>query len=379
MLLDLITLFVGFLCLFVALLMLFNSKPNHKTNAYLIVMLILVSVPRLFYAIEVLGFTSNTYYSLIKINPLLSFYIVPVYYLFISRLINGTGVFKKELLHFIFPTVLILINLVFVDYRINRLLFLCYSVLYFVFMLAMVKKFISRKNPSMLDRISYRAIKNWLLIMITITILLIIYTNYVLVQDLFTPRNLSSIYRYPSLVWLGLLLYMFKNPVIIFGEYALLKNIQLNESQDFLIWKRKPLIAIEEKDKIVNLATFNKIDSIILEIKMLQKSASILSKTTLTAETLAKELKTPRRHLDFVFKYYCHYSINDFSNLVKVNYALSLINDGYLDKYTMASLGEKCLFNSRFTFSKNFKKFIGVSISDYLTANGKDYRQLLTG
>jgi len=353
--------------------------PNCKTNAYLIVILILAGTQRFLYAIEVLDFTSSTYSVFSIQSNLLRFFGVPVYYLFFSRLIYGTGVFKKELLHFIFPTVLILINLVFVDYRINRLLFLCYSVLYFVSILAIVKKFIYRKNPSMIDKISYRAIKTWLLLTITVTISIIVLSNYILLQDLSSPINLNSFYRYSSLVWLGLLLYMFKNPVIIFGEYALLKNIQLNESQDSLVWKRKPLIAIEDKDKIVNNATFNKIDSIVLEIKVLQKSVSILSKTTLTAETLAKELKIPRRHLDFVFKYYCHYSINDFSNLVKVNYALSLINEGYLEKYTVASLGEKCLFNSRFTFSKNFKKFIGVSVSDYVTANGKIYRQLLTG
>jgi AraC-like DNA-binding protein len=43
-----------------------------------------------------------------------------------------------------------------------------------------------------------------------------------------------------------------------------------------------------------------------------------------------------------------------------------LINDGHLEKYTIEHLGTACLFNSRFTFSKNFKKFIGVSVSDYL-------------
>jgi hypothetical protein len=34
-------------------------------------------------------------------------------------------------------------------------------------------------------------------------------------------------------------------------------------------------------------------------------------------------------------------------------------------------LGDKCLFNSRFTFSKNFKKFMGVSVSDYVIGNLK--------
>ncbi|HTN20315.1 MAG TPA: AraC family transcriptional regulator [Pelobium sp.] len=166
---------------------------------------------------------------------------------------------------------------------------------------------------------------------------------------------------------------MFKNPVIIFGEQSLLKNIQLNEPQDFQVWNHKPLKAIEDKDKIVNNTILNRVDSIILEIKTLQKSVPLISKTTLNTTTLATELKVPKRHLDFIFKYYCHYSINDFSNLVKVNYALTLIGEGYLENYTVDSLGKECLFNSRFTFSKNFKKFVGVSVSEFVSthANGK--------
>lgn len=381
MYLDVISLLTGFLCLFVVLLMLFNQKPNRITNGYLIVILLIVGLQRFLYAIEVLGFTNSTY-SPLKIKPLLAFYIIPVYYLFFSRLIYANGELKKEVLHFIFPTAIILLNLIFIDYRLNRIIYLCYSVTYFAFILVMVKNFIYRKNQSMLSKISYQAIKNWVLLMSSVTLLLVVYSNCFLFQDLSSQMNLSTFYRYSCLIWLGLLLYMFKNPVIIFGELALLKNIQLNEPHDFQIWNHKPLKAIEDKDKIVYQTISKRVESIIIEIKTLQNSTDLLSKTTLNAETLAKELKIPKRHLDFIYKYYCHYTVNDFSNLVKVIYALSLIKEGYLEKYTMASLGEKCLFNSRFTFSKNFKKFVGVSVSDFVsgthTSDKNYYRQLLT-
>lgn len=381
MYLNVLSLLVGFLCLFVVLLMVFKQKPNYKTNGYLIVVLVVVGLQRFLYAIEVLGFTNNIY-SPLKIKPILAFYIVPIYYLFFSRLIYDKGMLRKELLHFIFPTLMILINLVFVDYTINRIIYLVYSILYFVFILIMMHKFMYRKNPSMLDKISYQAKKSWLLVMITLTFLLIIYSNCFSFNDVSSQMNLSYFYRYSSLVWLGLLVYMFKNPVIIFGEHALLKNIQLNEPQDFEIWNHKALKAIENKDKAVYHTLSKRIDSIIFEIQILQKSPDLCSKITLTAETLSKELKTPKRHLDFVFKYYCHYSGNDFSNLVKINYALSLIKEGYLEMYTVDSLGVTCLFNSRFTFSKNFKKFIGVSVSSYVNIKNnntsKNFPQPLT-
>jgi AraC-like DNA-binding protein len=159
---------------------------------------------------------------------------------------------------------------------------------------------------------------------------------------------------------------MFKNPIIIFGRNNLLKSIQKTEPQEFLIWSFKPLKVIDEKDRILSKNISSKIDNIIFNIQNLQKLESITSTITLTSDTLSKELKIPRSHVEFLFKYYCYYSINDFSNLLKVNYAVSLIKEGYLEKYTVASLGEKCLFNSRFTFSKNFKKFIGVSVSYFV-------------
>ena len=54
--------------------------------------------------------------------------------------------------------------------------------------------------------------------------------------------------------------------------------------------------------------------------------------------------------------------------MIKINYALTLISDGYLNQYTVEALGEKCLFKSSFTFSQNFKKFVGTSVREYTYA-----------
>jgi AraC-like DNA-binding protein len=220
----------------------------------------------------------------------------------------------------------------------------------------------------MLEKSAFRTIRTWTFLMSIIAFSLVLFSNYFLFNEGEIDINLNDFYRYSSLIWMVVLIYIFRNPVIIFGEQNLIKNIQLNEPQDFLIWSRKPLRTIEEKDSALGISISAKIERIILNIQKIQKSKQLLSSITLTPNNLSKELNIPRRHVDYIFKYHCHYSVNDFSNLVKVNYAVTLMNDGYLDKYTIASLGEKCLFNSRFTFSKNFKKFMGVSVSDYALA-----------
>ncbi|WP_147238724.1 helix-turn-helix domain-containing protein [Mucilaginibacter hurinus] len=233
----------------------------------------------------------------------------------------------------------------------------------------------------MFDKISYRAKKNWVLLMVILTFLLVVYSNCFAFFDLSVQMNLNAFYRYSSLCWFVILFFMFKNPVIIFGESYLLQSINLTKPQTFQVWSNKPLKAIEDNDTTVYKTVYDKIDFIILEIKALQKSIALISAITLNTETLAKELKMPKRHLDVIFKYHCHYSINDFSNLVKIDHALLLINEGYLKKYTVDSLGKTCLFNSRFTFSTNFKKFVGVSVSDFVSSANipeKDYQHLLS-
>jgi len=325
-------------------------------------------IQRFVNAIEVLHFTTATY-SPLKIRLTFGFFFVPVYYLFFQRLIKASADFKKELLHFIVPTILVLIDIFVIHHKISYLIFLVFSCGYFGAILILVIGLLKTKNRSMLEEGIYKTIRTWTILMTLITFTLVIFSNYFLFNHDKTEINLNNFYRYSSLLWLITIIYIFKNPVIIFGEYNLLRNIQSSELQEFLVWSKKPLSTIEEKDKIVYNNILNKIGSVILSIQKLQKSAPAITSFTFTADTIAKELKIPRSHIELVFKYYCHYSVNDFSNLVKINYAVSLINSGYLENYTVEHLGMVCLFNSRFTFSKNFKKFIGVSVSDYVNNN----------
>ena len=370
MFLNIISFLVGFLCLFVMALMLFNSRLNRKTNIYLIIILFLVGLQRFLNGIELLELT-EVIYSPLKIRLSAAFFIVPIYYLFFNRLIRGTSNLKKELLHFILPILFVSVDVLIVNYQLDYYFYLTFSVVYFGLILNLVFGLINNKKRSMFEKGSYETIRTWTILMCLITFLLLLFSNYFLFNLVEARTNLNNFYRFSSLLWLIALIYIFKNPIIIFGEHTLLKSIQLNEPQEFLIWSRKPLKSIEQKDAVLSNNISAKIDTIILSIQKLQKSSHALSKITFTASNLAKELKIPRSHVEFVFKYYCHYSINDFSNLIKINYAVSLINEGYLEKYTIASLGDKCLFNSRFTFSKNFKKFMGISVSDYILVNSR--------
>lgn len=365
MFLDVLSLLVGFLCLFVMVLILLNNRPNRKTNIYIVVILFIAGLQRFVNALEILDFTTRVY-SPLKIKLSLAFFIVPVYYLFFRRLILVKPNTKTELYHFILPTVILIIDIVIFPFHLYNLFYLGFSLSYLVAILLLIYKMINTKNRSLLEEGYYKTIRSWAFLMLTITFSLFIFSNYFLFSENRSPNLLLNFYRFSSLLWLVALIYIFKNPILIFGEKVLLNSIKSNEPQRFLIWSQKPLKAIEEKDKTLYTNILNNIDTIVTHIQDLQKSLTALSTISFTPVTLSKELKVPKSHLDLIFKYYCHYSVNDYSNLVKINYAIMLINDGHLERYTIEHLGTACLFNSRFTFSKNFKKFIGVSVSDYL-------------
>ncbi len=364
MFLNVVSLLVGFLSLVVVALMLCNQRANSKINIYLIIILFVAGSQRFVNAIEVLGFTNLTF-SPLKIRMTFAFFIIPFYYLFFKRLIRKKNKHRNEILHFILPTIFVAFDLFVSNYTISYYWYLVFSTYYFISIILLVKELFQLNKLSVLERRNYKTIQTWAILMTSISFLLVVYSNYFLLSDKQPKINLNVFYRISSLLWLGALIYMFRNPSIIFGEHYLLKNIQKETHQDILIWSDKPIKEVETKDKLLFNSIVITIDNILLNIKKLQKNISLISATTLTAKTIAQELKLPKSHLELVFKYYCHYSINDFSNLVKIIYALQLINEGYLKDYTVESLGEKCLFNSRFTFSKNFKKFIGVSVSDY--------------
>lgn len=373
MFLNLLSLLVGFLCLLLVILMVFNTKANRKTNIYLVFILFIAGIQRFLNAIEALELTEKTY-SPLKIRPTIALFIIPIYYLFFQRLLKENIKLQKELLHFIIPTLFFLANLFIFDSSINHYVYAVFSCFYFIGVLFMVVQFINGKNRSLIEKSIYTAIRTWTFLMTIITFTLVLASNFFLFNEAETGVYLNNFYRFSSILWLFAIVYMLKNPVIIFGAQQLLKNIQSNEPQEFLTWSTAPLKPIEEKDKLLHTNILEKIGPIILNIQDCQNSADLVTKMTLNTQTLAKELKIPRSHLEIIFKYYCHYSVNDFSNLVKVSYAISLIKKGYLEKFTIAHLGEACLFNSRFTFSKNFKKFTGFSVSDFLLHQTTDIK-----
>ncbi len=370
MALIVLSLLVGFLCVFsVLLLLISNTALTLKTNPYFILLLIVVGFQRFANALYSLHITSENFSILNKV-PVIVFYFVPVYYLFFSRQTDKTYSLKNELFHFLIPSILLFINLWLVNFKLFGLIYLIFSTAYFAIFTLKLKNFLLKKKSSIFDEAEGRKIKSWLILMYITASITLFYTFSLVLVDLDYEISLNQFYIYTSLLWFFTLLYMYANPVIIFGERYFVKNIQENSYKEFEIWKTTPIKSIQAKDQKLHSSISSKIGTTILNIKNLQKNVSIISTNTLTTKVIAQELQIPKSHVDLIFKYYCLYSVKEHSNLIKIEYALELIRNGYLSKYTIESLGEKCMFNSRFTFYQNFKKYVGVSVNEFYANDG---------
>ena len=365
MFLHITSLLVGFLCLLLVLLMLANVRFNQQKNIYLIIILFIVGAQRFIHAFEALELTHLTY-SPLKIRPIIGLFIIPVYYLFFRRLILNKVEVKKEVIHFIAPSLFLFFDLFFKQYSVSYMVFLFFSSAYFLGILGLMKGLYRKRTRNMLEMKTNKAIRNWATIMTIISFMLVLSSNYFLFSATTVKITLVDFYGYSSFLWLVALLYLLQNPVIVFGENNLIKQISVSQTQDFLIWSVKPTFKIQEKDKALHAQMLPSIDATIIKIQQLQDTQDVLKSKNLTVETISKELKLPKSHIAILFKYYCLYSVNDYINLIKVKYAISLIISEFLNNYTIAHLGDHCLFKSRFTFSKNFKKFMGMSVTEYV-------------
>ena len=88
--------------------------------------------------------------TLLNSKPVITFYLIPIYSLFFCRLIMKDFEIRKELLHFIFPTLLCISNIWYVNFKHYSTVCIFYSIIYFMMLLVKLKTFFYTKKPSIL-------------------------------------------------------------------------------------------------------------------------------------------------------------------------------------------------------------------------------------
>tara|TARA_B100001093_G_C26801577_1_gene1003667 strand:- start:459 stop:1589 length:1131 start_codon:yes stop_codon:yes gene_type:complete len=365
MILDIINLFVTFLCFIIILMTLKSIRYNNQLNWYFIIIIILVGLQRL--QTSLLNLNLINFKSPFETSPLLPTFFIPVFLLFYknSFRIQKNKIF--DLIHFVLPLIFILLNeLQVLSELINKLFFFLFSLTYWIMTLLEIIIKVNKR----VSKFSYNKIlSKWLILMFINTTIIIFFLNYHILY--WNPEKadylLTSFYRGSALAWVLCLLYAVLNPVIVFGSYYLLDQLD-TKSSVFNPWSYRALKKIQARDIPAFKKLSKSIPDIIFKLKSIQQDFRFLD-NEISIKKVSSELKIPNSHLKFILKYYNHLTIHEYLNFLKIILSLKFIYQGFLHEHTIESLSVASNFKSRITFFNNFKKYTGKSPSEFVKFN----------
>ena len=366
MLLAFLSFIVGLALLVLVLYVLFSRKNDKNLNIYSLLIIASAGIQRFLQGVEEFNLIDSFKNPLVD-NFLHQFFLLVFSYLFFDNLLFKKTPVKKVILHLVFPTLFVLVHSLFnLDPGLVKLVFFLFSSLYVLLPGLLIWKFIyKRKNYK--ELIHFQTIKNWTYFTFGIYFSFYLIYNYVFVNN---PQTIGTgyfiqFYQITALIWLFMIIYILKNPVILYGQQLLLKNISTSSKEELVVWRSIKLEPTEAEDLELEKKVKSKVDEIIFAIKKYEDKLLQDLVEVPTLKELAFELDYPQSHLKYVFNYYSFCSYSEYQNNLKIKYALKLIKAGYLDTRTIDSLATRCLFANRRTFYRNFNKWVGFTPTEY--------------
>ena len=366
MLLAFLSFIVGLALLVLVFSVLINRKNDKNLNIYSLLILASAGIQRFLQGIEEFKLIDSFKNPFVD-NFLHQFFMLVFAYLFFDNLLFKKTPVKKVILHLVFPTLFVLVQSLFnLNPGLIKLVFFLFSSLYVLLPGLLIWKFIyKRKNYK--ELIHFQTIKNWTYFTFGIYFSFYLIYNYVFVNN---PQTIGTgyfiqFYQITALIWLFMIIYILKNPVILYGQQLLLKNISTSSKEELVVWRSIKLEPTEAEDLELEKKVKSKADEIIFAIKKYEDKLLQELVEVPTLKELAFELDYPQSHLKYVFNYYSFCSFSEYQNNLKIKYALKLIKAGYLDTRTIDSLATRCLFANRRTFYRNFNKWVGFTPTEY--------------
>ena len=366
MLLAFLSFIVGLALLVLVFSVLVSRKNDKNLNIYSLLILASAGIQRFLQGIEEFKLIDSFKNPFVD-NFLHQFFMLVFAYLFFDNLLFKKTPVKKVILHLVFPTLFVLVYSLFnLNPGLIKLVFFLFSSLYVLLPGLLIWKFIyKRKNYK--ELIHFQTIKNWTYFTFGIYFSFYLIYNYVFVNN---PQTIGTgyfiqFYQITALIWLFMIIYILKNPVILYGQQLLLKNISTSSKEELVVWRSIKLEPTEAEDLELEKKVKSKVDEIIFAVKKYEEKLLQELVEVPTLKELAFELDFPQSHLKYVFNYYSFCSYSEYQNNLKIKYALKLIKAGYLDTRTIDSLATRCLFANRRTFYRNFNKWVGFTPTEY--------------
>ena len=369
MVFALLSFFVGFALLLLVFFVWINNQKDRKLNVYFLIVLAVAGAQRFLQGVEAFGLIASFKNPFVG-NFMYQFFMVVVVYLFFDNLLHKITPRRKVMLHLVFPTLFAGVSILFnLDLELVKVVFFLFSTLYVVLPAVLIWKYVYRRK-NYKELLHFQSIKTWATFMFSIYGIIYILSNYYFITGSQQGVNAFFVQFYDasSLVWLVIVLYILKNPIILYGEQLLLKNLNAASTEELVVWRGAKLEPTEKEDLEVEKKVSEKVEKLIYAIKEFELGLLEKFVELPTLKELAFQLNCPQSHLKYVFKYHSYYSYSEYQTILKVKYALKLIKSGYLDIHTIDSLAVSCLFSQRSTFYYSFKKLIGYTPTEYQSA-----------
>ena len=368
MILNLLNLLIGFSLIIIALSILLNYVRVNKINFFFFLIILNAGRARFQFGLVSLGFLPETEFVMFRDFTTL-FISPPIYFLCLQSFFSIKSSLKRTLTHFLFFFIIIVIRLYFGKFELKTtgILFVSYTCFYYFLLTKAVITYL-KNNQSIYSKQQLFKVKQLIAWIFTLSLSNFIFSSYFI---FFSNSNkhdiIQGMFHSTVIVWILFVSYLFFNHTLLYNEVFKKKDPNRDFLNEFSIWNFKPLQKLDPRDAAIELIIRKSIEKLILDLRTLPPDLIIKSNSTELIQEMATHLNYPKSHLKYAIKYHCRFSQSDYLNLMRVTYALTLLNNGYLDNFTIETLGEKCHFNSRTSFYRHFKKHMGVSPAKYKT------------
>lgn len=378
---------IGVLGLFVIALMLFSYKSNVFVNIYLVVIFIICSIRNIIIGVSEIT-DANTILTSRLISPLYLI-AVPALYLYFNSLVKDyKHIYKKDLIHLIYPGLNIALNLgqeyvpILNSAAIENVRFISlivFILFYLILSFNILFSHLWKQDASKSIEIKhYQLIKNWTLFLFAISAFLFLRILYSISSEkisdeLFQAKNYSFLVIIPWFLVYGKILI---SPEILYGYPKLKKRIAEIQSQTTTIdhiWVFDSITISNPQDKKLSSNIKKRVLPYISDIEYFVSKEYPFRNSKFSLPDLAKAINIPASHLNYIFKYHAEITFVEYKNYCRIKDALELINKDYLDTLTLEGLASKIGFSSYNSFFTAFKKHTNLAPKDYLNHQNRPH------
>ena len=380
-------LFTGIVGIVTIALMITSYKSNPFYNAFLLLIIVIISFRLLVHGSYWLGIQTIL---VPKEGPpsVLYLILIPCFYLYYKNLVRQKKTYNpKDLKHLIFIVFLYVINtntalkesfLFHFGTITNFILIGVFILFYLVLIFRLLSKKIWFKKNVPISNIHFSLIKNWSIYLFTLNVL----SSFTLLASIYKEVNSESMISGKSMApimlifWLLMFFKILISPEILYGLPILNKKLlkftppKLDTEQTLAFanknWILEPDSQKSHQDLKLQKKIRSNISGYINGIEKLSHEECIFRNPKASFTDIANKLVVPTSHIVYLFKYHSSISFSEFRMRSRINDGLNLIEQGYLKTNTLESLAYKTGFASYNPFFSAFKKVTTYSPQDYL-------------